>query len=592
MRRGNALLTIITLMMVMFVLLNALVALSADRSSQATLYYQEVASLELTEAAVTDVLVQLEADPDWTEGFDQKKIDAKMPGHYTVTFNTSGAGFAAEDSINNLLGDEPADSYLGTDSVPPHTVFLVVTTQVGSQVVQSQVVLGSAGGSLGDYAIAASRNIIMVGDVKVSGIKSLSETDPIKANIHSNRSELSSDIIQWYPKKTGDTVEVDGSLSVTSEHPSAIGLHGPVGSFNVDELIVGAPAKPPPTFDIQSQLMANRGHPRPPLIAGDNVLSPGKYYVPGDIEMLGDLTLDGATLYVEGQLVMGGSLKGDGSVFVGEETIVAGDSVVASNNDQGIALYSRGPVTLTGFALEIYIDELGNSDPQLGVLMDQIQGVLGELESASDMNQVTRLLNAAGNPTGPTPPGLPNDLLGKIAERVQQAPATSTRDSLLTRLDNLKKVYSPVDGNASNPAGTTAQQILDSWRDPDQPDLSGLMGAGLEIYLTTHDAEILELLEHYSLEYQDPWGSARSYFQGIVYSNSWVAIDNQVELLGSVWAFDDGSQLQNGDFDGYTARPGDILLLNNSRLTLNREYADKMSAESGSFLGVRSWTTR
>jgi hypothetical protein len=120
-RRGIALLLVLVFATIIFTMLKGLTFLATSNSFKTQNHLAETGALFALEAGFAHTINQLEKDPSWTDGFTQETL-TKAPGNYSVTFNTSGEPFAPTESINNLEGRTPADSFLGrSHSTSPHS---------------------------------------------------------------------------------------------------------------------------------------------------------------------------------------------------------------------------------------------------------------------------------------------------------------------------------------------------------------------------------------------------------------------------------------------------------------------------------------
>lgn len=607
--RGVALVTVLVFAVVMFTMLKAVVHLATQGTFKSASHFERTAALFLVEAAVADALQEFEKDPGWTHGFDQKRL-SDSPGHYTMHFQDT-APFGPTDSVNNIEGGSPVDGFRGPGSVPAHCAELVVTAKVGRTLRQIRVLVGEP--SLAEpnrFAVAANGNILMRGDVRVSGLKSLEQGDPVPVLFQSNRAAVEADIIRWQPVQPSDSATIDGEVRVVSPAVDAIDFGNDPAAYQMDGSQTGVAPAPIGRVDVSSKVDDRAGLPGFSFSpTGQNELPEGGHFHDGSLTLNGDLILGDSDLYVRGSLTVNGTIRGRGSVYVAGDTALKGDSRIFANTSAGVGLFSEGNVTLTGYDGSAYVEAVVGSDPEAQVwwqdmtatvedfkayteplmLVDeeQRQQKAGELLDDNADPYVETLTDVLGFDISPLPhaEGRSPNATGKLRTFLESQAASSTRDFMVARLDYIQRLFADHEPTETgfNPPGTTAEQIMLAWENGDSETYYGWLDAAED----SMDLECgLRLLyESRQLNY-DAIGT--SYFQGTVYTNGYFLATNEVTIIGSLMTAGDPNSAAPEVVAGYSVKPGDIVLDNNTQIVLSQEFPTASDA-AGPSLTAFSW---
>ena len=404
------------------VMVSALFLTVREKMFQSQTYHDQVAALYLAELGLADAMVQLESDPHWTAGFSGKTLPG-VPGRYSLTFNTSGSGFGATDSINNVDGKSP-DSHRGESTVPRGHCLLVVTAEMGKSFRTLEAMVQLGGGFLEelDQPLSIDGKALLRGYVTIEGVKSLADPQPVPAGIHSNLDTAASDLV------VVDSLAplITGQVTSSSSDPNAINLGGyvPLGGTST-----AAPRITVENIPIVAIVSAHLGGAPVPLPtvssppSGYTVLPPilgtvelthrggPDYSHSGNLSITGDLLLSGASLYVSGDLHVNGSISGDGAIWVAGQTSLFGTARVTSSTPDRVALYSHGGVTLKGFdgsqAMQTYAgsnSDIATSWATVKAALADYPGELATIHGVEDLGPGSPIFDAPVN----TPPPYPS----------------------------------------------------------------------------------------------------------------------------------------------------------------------------------------
>ena len=369
--------------MILGMVLKSLVFLLGSRSFSVRASEDASAARFLAEAGLARVQQKLTQNADWAGSYDEEPVGTTRGG-FSVTF---GTGSAPGVSVNNMGSASPTAGPRGPNTVPPYTSDVVVRGHSGGKTYELEALVSRRLEDTAALAIAASGRIRMRGNVSVSGLRSLSDNQQLLTGIHSNSADPSGGVLTW--QGSGDQkLEVTGDLSATSTSASAIQLSGLHSERSVK---TGVPPEEFPRIEIKERVDANSDAPAPSIAGGggDTNLAPGRYYVPGDLNIAGDVQLRQATLYVGGSLNVNGSIRGTGSVFVKGRTSLRGDADVSTANPEGVAIYSHDSVELKGFDGKAYLQELASSDPVALGLITSIQLQLDRIQQLGHPDALT-----------------------------------------------------------------------------------------------------------------------------------------------------------------------------------------------------------
>ncbi|MEW6282953.1 MAG: hypothetical protein AB1758_30350, partial [Candidatus Eremiobacterota bacterium] len=560
--------------LVLFTLLKALIVISHGNAFRSKAYQDRVSAGYALEAAVADAMAQLELNPAWTVGFDSKKL-LHASGTYTVRFvDPAVVTPGPDDSVNNLAGTGTVAGPRGPNSVPAGCVDMVVIAHAGGVERRAEVFLTGSSTSTVTAGILASNRIMMQGNVDVRGITDLETGLSTDVNLHSNAPGSAADVVTWKPIDATDTATIQGTVSATSTSAAAVSAAGALisGGIRINE-----PAKPAPTVDIAGTISANSGMPNPGLPGtGSKTLTAGSYYVAGNVSMQGDLDLKGAKLYVNGDLNINGSLSGEGEVYAAGKTTLKGDVNLTSEN--GVALYSKGSVELSGFDGTEYLEAFCAGDPQAAALATEARTALTNLQNLVATTPITDIYDCGyahdtfdalidelgGWDSGASSTGN-YDVLGKLADRLEAAQPTPspTRDFVLGKLRDLRRLCADETGNDPER----------DWRDGTNQEPGVLLCSShsdMQVF-----EEVLAAVSQYDC---DKLGS--TIFQGSIYTNGYIYASNDVTVVGAVYSTSDGTQ-PGATLDGTDVKPGDIFLNQGVRLTLNEKTIQDLGGGAG-----------
>ncbi len=597
-----ALILVLIMTSLLFLMVLTLITLFRGEifSSQSNL--SRVSSLYLAEAGVAESMLALEANPAWT-GVTGQTVPGIAGGAYTVDFAASAPELT---SVNNLANASWGTSYHGANTVPPYSALLIVQANVNGTRRNLEVVVtrGTALPSMNNPVLASGR-VLMGGNVAISGVTSLTDSTPVPAGIHSNVFGNVPDAVKWVGSGT-DTAVITGSVSTTSTAGAAIAMGSATIAGGTQS---GAAPEALPNIDIVGTISSKGGSP-PPAINGSGVttLAPGDYYYAGDLNINGgDLRLQsGANLYVSGKLTVNGSIRGEGSVYVGDETRFKGDSSIMSmRGTNNVAVFSHGSLYLEGFNGTDYIDGLvSGGDATLGTLWSESKTVLGALQNRLNNNtpanitaggsvytEIDDMRRALGQSNGATWNGHQNDLLYKMARRIEstQSPSTS-RDFVIKKFDELDHLYdgkNRMDNFTDNASATPNTVVRDDWDNATYALYGGWFDNMIDNNYTAQLAEMTNITNNVDLN-----NLGSSYFQGMVYTNGFLHASNGVTVTGAVVARDDGTQA-TAVVNGQSLRPGDLFFDNDVKVTFVKDLFDGTSFVTPSNnLTVTTWMGR
>ena len=537
----------------------------------------QVQALYLAEAGLVDSLTQLELDPAWTDGFQEKQLPG-MPGSYSVEFNTSGSGFTNRESVNNSDGTQP-DNYRGADQIPAGYCSVIVVARVGTaqRVLEGLI---QVGGGLypTDFPLLSSGRIRWGGQVGIDGIKSLTDSQPIQGDVHSNYGGTDPDLIIF--NGTPGDIQITGKVSSVGTNPSAINLNGYTPGDGVEN---GAASKPIQNVNILARISQKSSAPAPSINTnGTSTLNSGDLYHSGDLVINGDLELNGAKLYVNGKLTVNGSITGDGSIYVAGATSFHGDARVTATSPDKIALYSEGSVSLSGFDGSAYMESLASSDPSVGTLWNQLQRSMGDLEARlanpdrytlGDDGRVDAIIQEIGGvPSGSAPApraGRQADAAGKLHRILDSQPDSTAKRALQSKFQYLHELFFSYADFSPEEYAATSAFLADR-----------LVKGSFDVYtdwsLSSYTPFMLNVTR--SIDYHS---LGTSYFQGLVYTHGAIHADSEVNILGAVVAHDTGSQ-GPVTIDGQDLEPGDVFLDQGTQVTYVEDFFHPRNPSGGS----------
>lgn len=338
------LVSVIVLLLVGAILLHSRHQVFTARSEMLRLRAQYAA-----EAGLSCAIAELSRNRAWNAGFARQPVPGDTTACFSLDFN---------ESVNNLRGLTPQNSFWGADTVPSRTALLVVTGEANGHRQVLQAFVSGAGSWSQGAAILASHHIEMNRDVFVDGFQSLRGVQSIPGNVHSNLASGPRGV-HW----SGSQLRVSGTLSTVSGAPDAIVLEGPA---SVSQTRSDAPYRPIPRIDVAALVARLTTSPSLPL-TGNPVVLDGGTHCYSDLVINGDLELkNGARLVVNGDLTVNGSVGGEGALIVDGNACLHGDSRVAAGPADYISVLASGYVSLSGFNGSAYLDALAAADPAPG----------------------------------------------------------------------------------------------------------------------------------------------------------------------------------------------------------------------------------
>ena len=555
-------------------------------------YRNQTSALYLAETGLWDAVSELELDPTWTAGF-QNKPSPDGNGSYSVTFNTTGSGFKNFESVNNSDGSSSAN-YRGANYVPKGCASLVVTANVGGYKREVEALVRIGGGLYpAEAPIMASGRIDMRGSVKIDGRKSQADSERVDADVHSNLDQQDDNIIVW---DGNGQARIEGKVSTVAPNPSAIGSAITVGSGGVaDDKQTGAARAPIPDVNVVAKIQGHKNAPAAVIGSGITTLHPpsataNDLYHSGDMNVQGDLVLDGVNLYVDGNLHINGSVTGSGSVYVAKATELQGDARIASATPDTIALFSEGNVQLSGFDGTEYMESLGLGNPQIKAdwnqLSDSIADYVTNLDTPGtaipppNMAKLNALSQEIGGTNASiyepvTVPGRRHNVTQALINALANQPDSTAKRRMTEKLTDLNALFfSYQDGSLVEQLALQAlaggriarggfDATLDNfgWLSAAQKKAAKKLMAG---YVSTIDYGHL--------------GSA--YFQGIIFTHGSIYTDAEVTVQGSLVAYNNGSQSPT-DINGEQVNPGDLVLQPLTRISYIEEFFKPKDASGG-----------
>ncbi|MBS2033975.1 hypothetical protein JST97_03255 [bacterium] len=336
-KRAIALISVLLFSSVFLMMVGALVWRVKMTGAFAGLGRDDLAAQAAAEAGLARCLCELSQDKSWAANLPSQSLPDSQ-ATFSIQWNTS-------HSVNNLLPDTNADGPQGPGSVAPHTAYVMVDGQCAARTCRLEAIVASSGLTTNSPALSTTGNITFGNDVTITGQRSLGDSTKISANVISTKSTGENDIIKW---SGSGSATIEGSVLSNGSSAGAI-------SSNLNPSVVtgsvknGQSTTPPARVDISARVAAKTGATTPTLSGTSQTLGSGDFYFPSGVNYNGDLDLNGSNLYVSGNFQINGSIRGKGSIFVTGSSTLQGDSQVVAGDDQQIALYGKGNVTLSGF---------------------------------------------------------------------------------------------------------------------------------------------------------------------------------------------------------------------------------------------------
>jgi hypothetical protein len=562
--RGIALISCLLLMTILLMMVGASTTRFFGERSLAIGSQSWLAAHYAAQAGLSVALSELSQNPAWA-------------GNVSATLSQGASyriAFGPGASVNNLANDSPTDGPRGTGSVRARSVYLVIEGQHGlHQRRLEAVVVKGLPGMISRSAIRASGNITLAGSVTVNGVLSVSNASTIPADLISNSGANEAGLVRWLG---GGAANIDGAVRTVSNATGAIDFSG----GNISQgLRPGSPSQELPKPNIPSLVTSHSGDAPLSLSPGTTNLSAGNHFQSGPVNYVGDLVLNDSNLYIDGPLNISGSVRGTGTLVVSGKTSIYGDALVQSKEGQQVSLLSQGSVTLKGY----------NGSQKLRSLnitaATQLENTLGLVEAALK----------AGNPS-PFYNGGPNDNLAAdvrasvntLRAALASEPSSPEKDFLTKRLDLLTTPSNgglfdwPLGGD-SGPGPRPQDPILDGFVSDGKPR-AGLYDAFHDRLPQRPGAQQLAIMNQFlqlvqGLNFQSPGSAA---FVGQVYSNGSIYTENDLTVVGSLQAVDNGSQSPSIAFGSTTVRPGELYLNNSTRVTYVESQAEALGSTTDS----------
>lgn len=586
-RPGFALVTVLMFSGIILMMVLALFLSVRGELFLSQAYRNQTAALYLAECGLWDAVAELELDPTWTVGF-QDKPSPDGNGTYSVTFNTSNSNFKDFESVNNNDGT-CSDNYRGANFVPKGCASLVVTANVGGYQRQLEALVRIGGGLYpAEAPIMASGRVDLRGSVRVDGRKSQTDPERVDADVHSNMSDQVADIIVWDGQGDAD---IDGKVSTVAGNASAINVPDGVAANGKE---TGAARSPIPDVNILAKVEGHRSAPAAVIGTGVTTLHPpsstqNDLYHSGDLNIQGDLVLDGVNLYVEGELHINGSVTGSGSIYVSKGTELQGDARIASATPDTIALFSEGNIRLSGFDGTEYMTSLGAANPQIEADWNQLADSIHDYQTYLDtpgagipavnsakLNALSQEISGSGSFFEPvTVPGRRNNVTQALIDALANQPDSTAKQRMTEKFEDLNALfYSYTDGSAIEAqalSDLSAGRITRGGFDAALDNFHSLIG--------TEKLAAKNLMKGYvsSIDYSH-LGSA--YFQGMLFTHGSIYTDAEVTVQGAMAAYNNGSQSPT-DINGEMVNPGDLVLQPLTRISYIEEFFKPKDSDGG-----------
>lgn len=296
-----------------------------------------VSAFYAAESGVADALSQLEVDKAWAPLTYQRPLPYSQSS-YEIRFGPL-------QSINNLSGASPVDSFRGASTVPPFQALLVVRGFSGGRTRDLEVLVARGGLFPPGAALISQDRLNLFGNVTVTGVRSLGDNREQPAEVSVLNTDNSSNHATW---DGNGQINVSGAVTSNSPNPGAI--QPSIAAGNVSASRNNESKTPPRNLNLENRVnqALTQGFPGASLSGTSTTLTPGNYTLTSPPTYNGDLVLDGCNLYVSGDFRINGSIRGRGSVFVTGATEMQGSTTIAGRDDAGVALFSKGDVTLKG----------------------------------------------------------------------------------------------------------------------------------------------------------------------------------------------------------------------------------------------------
>lgn len=600
---------------VLLMMIGAFMMVTRQGARASLRHADNAAALYAAEAGVADAVAQLSRDHSWAPAEPYVVSLPNGQGRYEIQFS----GEVAQASVNNLGSYARVDGPRGEDTVPPGSADVVVTGWANGVSRRLEVVLKSNPFSNFSSPLVASGRMRLAGSLIVNGREAFGSSPGIEVGLHSNSEEDVAGVIRWN-SVAGDAATISGVVTASSPNSASIGMSGGAGVYTSAGEKSDEPQQAFPALDIESAIAnASGATPLTPNSFGVTVIAGGDYrYDGGPIN--GDLLLENANLFVSGDLVVNGSISGSGTVYVDGDTEFSGAATVSVGGDGHVALMSRGNVHLKGFDGNRFLAALAASRPDdfgrwyqnTSDGLDAIKDIIGDGSNYGQpgsswggsvggggdgvLDAWRRLL---GQDTVDLPRLLPDDLvtglndytpldsdsLGKMAGALEELPSSdpdsATASFLAKKLRDVDRMF---EGLGTMPTADEIDAYVNGGPVP-----SGLMNVLVDESYPSAVGTFLADIDR--IEF-DRLGSC--YFRGIVYTNGSLICDNDLEVLGGIFAEKNQRSPQDGvDWGGETLVAGELGLKNGVRVTYVKELFDSPAGlVSAGPVSVVNWIDR
>jgi hypothetical protein len=599
-REGIVAISTLLVSSVLLILISTLLVTLRNENHLVLKHANSTEALFLAEAAVADATYQLSLNNRWAPVTPLEVTFPDGNGKYTIVFDNDRV-VEPHESVNNLRERTLTDGPRGLATVPPHTVDVVVMVELKGRVHRFEALISRGFSDPASVPLLSSGRIILEGEVLVSGIESLVTPIPVDAGIHTNLGGDTARAIDW--DGNGDDAFISGEVSTVSGNLGAVRARG--GDFNVGGVETGQPAMQFPIIDVDTAIRTGRYAPTMTPSGGGTTTLTGRDYKWDGGTINGDLELDGVNLFVDGDLEVNGTIKGTGAIYVKGDTSFRGNSEFVVSNDQTLALFSKGHVSLEGFDGSQFLDDLAADEPAtFGKWNDDAKWAHGEAigivadpdnykstggddttwGGTAGGNHFDQVRGVLGDATADPIPGREQDALGKMATYLaDNYSGNESADFLVERLGDTRKLYE--NGAVS---ALPQNEILRNYRDG-EGDYRGV----LDILNRDHVPRVARQgASEVGLQNFDRLGT--SYFQGLIYTNGAVYASNEVEIVGALLVHQNndspGEELRAG---GESLNAGDVYLEGGSSLVYNQRLMEDpfASAPTGPVV-VCSWLGR
>lgn len=619
--RGIALIVTLLISGVMIGLLTAMLLRVGGLNFLTRSGHSQIGALYAAEAGLTEVQRRLEADPDYATDIVDRQTHFGR-GQYSVTF---GPG----ESVNNLSGTTDKPSSRGP--LPPGRALVKVVGQYQTSTRTIEVILGENSFRTASAPLVVSGKVLLQGNVELVGYRASDNGTAVEADLISNSTQ-SGPQVEWI-RNPGDTLRISGSVRSSSSDVGAVGFSAGDPGVTVGAVERDQAPSPVPFVDISAEVAARSSLPAPPALPTAPLS--GDFYLSGDYVVNADVVLNDARLFVDGNLRVNGSIVGSGSVYATGDTELRGDSTINAGDD-GVALYSKGNVTLEGFDGTAYIESLvarsSGFDPLVWTqtkesfrLMAQwlreggprLSGYPGDQAWSNDVNLLSDYLSQEINDNFAPHPvygnsGVARDsTLFQLRTLLEGEPPNPSRDFLINKFRTLRGGSRSLEPRSTPLPGILgipyAQNDALLTASINELNSTGELSDGIfTIVVNTKAARLKGVNELPSisgpdldravekiavwLENNDYDRLGTSYFKGSIYTSGSFFAQNEVNILGTLAVIDDDDPTTGTSrvVQGRTLAPGDLFLGGGTKIVHVTDL-EPGSPNGEARVGVETW---